>query len=1467
MTRLPALAVAFGLLAAGPSRAEDPRPLKVLFLGDNGHHKPAERFRQLEPVLAKRGIELVYTDKAAALSRESLAPYDGLLVYANTTKISPEQEKALLDFVEGGKGFIPLHCASYCFLNSPKYVELVGAQFQKHGTGTFTTTVADPDHPVMKGYKGFESWDETYVHTRHNETGRTVLEYRVEGDRKEPWTWVRTQGKGRVFYTAWGHDQRTWGNPGFQELVERGIRWACGQDPTRVTRPAKGTAPSASASPFDRTFPVPEMTPKRTDVKPFEYDDVGKKIPNYTPSRTWGVQGEPFSKMQRPLDPEESQKHIVVPKGFRAELFVTEKELGGKPICMTWDERGRLWAALTMDYPNELHPPAKGRDRIVVCEDTDGDGRADKVTVFADGLSIPTSLAFARGGVIAFDATQTVFLKDTDGDGKADVRQVLFGTWNMRDTHGGPSNMQYGLDNWVWAMQGYNDSRLTVGGEQHRFRQGFFRFRPDGSKLEFVRSTNNNTWGFGMSEEGVVFGSTANGNPSEYMPIPNRYYEAVRGWAPSLVLRGIADSYKYRPITEHVRQVDFHGGYTAAAGHALYTARAYPPEYWNRTAFVAEPTGHLVGTFVLRREGSHFRSSNPFNLFASDDEWAAPIMAEVGPDGNVWVIDWYNFIVQHNPTPRGFKTGKGAAYENDLRDKTHGRIYRVVCEAAGSAKDTGARLSLAGATPGQLVAALKRDNLFWRRHAQRLLVERGDKDVLPALYSLARDTTVDAIGLNVGAIHALWTIHGLGALDGSNPEATAVAVAALRHPSAGVRRNAVQVLPPDEKAVEAILNAGLTRDPDPQVRLMTLLALADRPPSPRAAAAVAEALGRPENADDRWIPDAATAAAARNADGFLRAVAAQKRPTEKLLAVTGVVAEHYARGGPADGVGPVFAALADADPAVADAVVRGLAKGWPANKPPKLDERIEKDLARLSARLSPERRGSLVRLATGWGSKQFARAGAEIAGSLLARVADAALKPEDRVAAAAELVGYKPTDKEVAAAVIAQVTPQAPPDLAVGLLRALRASESPDAAALILDRLPALTPAARSAGIAVLLARPEWARRLVAAVDAGKLQITDLALDQKQALAEHPDPAVRRAALALLKRGGALPSPDRQKVIDDLLPITKEKGDPAAGQMAFRNQCAKCHTHSGEGQNIGPDLTGMAVHPKEELLVHILDPSRSVEGNFRVYKVVTKDGRTVQGMLASESRTAVEVVDAEGKKQTVLRDDIDELAASNKSLMPDGFEKQLTRKELTDLLEFLTRKGKYLPLPLDRAATAVSTRGMFYSEDAPEQRLVLPDWKPRTVEGVPFVLTDPQGDKVPNVVLLYGPEGKIPPKMPKSVTLPCNTPAKAIHLLSGISGWGYPYTDKGSVSMTVRLHYAGGKTEDHRLVNGEHFADYIRRVDVPGSKFAFATRGRQQVRYLKVEPRERETVERIELVKGPDGTAPVVVAVTVELPE
>jgi putative membrane-bound dehydrogenase-like protein len=1443
MTRV-ALVVAAVVVLCAAEPAGKPRTLKVLFLGDNGHHQPALRFRQLQPVLARRGIDLVYTDKVEALNPKSLAGYDALLVYANTTAISPEQEKALLDFVASGKGFIPVHCASYCFLNSPQYVKLVGAQFERHGTGVFRTTAATTDHPILKGFGSFESWDETYVHTRHNDTDRTVLEYRVEGERKEPWTWVRTHGKGRVFYTAWGHDERTWGHPGFQNLLERGIRWAIGGDPS-VAGPYR-----------DR----PAMTAKRTDVKPFEY--VPARVPFYPPGKNWGTTAEPLTQMQKPLQTAESIKHLVTPVGFEVKLFADEKLLGGgKPICMNWDERGRLWVALTYDYPNELQPEGKGRDRIVVLEDNDGDGVADKATVFAEKLSIPTSLAFWRGGVVVHQAPHTIYLRDTDGDGKADERKVLFSGWGTSDSHAGPSNLHYGLDNWLYGIVGYSGFDGVVAREHLRFGQGFYRFRP-GGKLEFLRSTNNNSWGVGFSEEGLLFGSTANGNPSVHLPIPNRYYESVRGWS-STGLGGIADSPQMETITDRVRQVDHHGHFTAAAGHALYTARAYPQEYWNRTAFVTEPTGHIVATFPLREAGASFRSHNDWNLLASDDEWTAPIMAEVGPDGHVWVIDWYNYIVQHNPIPPGFKPGKGGAYETELRDKKHGRIYRVVWKDARPS----APFTLAGATPQKLIATLKNDNMFWRTHAQRLLVERGDRDVVPALVALVKDPSVDPVGLNVGAIHALWTLHGLGALNGTSAEATAATVSALRHSSAGVRRNAVQVLPPRAQSVQAILDAGLLGDVDPHVRLAGLLAIADQPPAPAAGTALVALLHDDAVMSDRWLSDALTSAAAAQDAAFLPALARDrgKPMPAAAAAIVERVAEHHARGEPVRSIASLLTALQDADPGVTTAIVAGLARGWPRDATPAIDADTEKVLASLVAKLPAAGRSQLITLTDRWGSKVLDKYAATLVAGFLAQMQDERQSDAVRIAAAAQLIDFRKSDEASARRVLDVLTPRTSPQLTQGLLDAIAKSDAGPVGAAVTVRIPGFTPAGRGGALRLLLGRADWTAALLDAIEKGTVPLADLSLDQKQRLASHPVAAIAARAKKLLARGGGLPNPDRETVIAERLALTKRSGDPTAGKTVFKTHCAKCHMHSGEGEKIGPDLTGMNVHPKDHLLIDILDPSRSVEGNFRLYTLTTKSGRTLTGLLTSETKTAVELFDAEAKKHTVLRDDIDELAASTKSLMPEGFEKQMSETDLVNLLEFLTHRGRFLTLPLEKAATVVSTRGMFYSEAAEAERLIFSDWSPKVFEGVPFRLIDPRGDRIPNVLLLYGPQGAIPPRMPKSAKVPCNAVAKTIHLLSGVSGWGFPLGEKGSVSLIVRLHYDDGRTEDHALKNGDQFADYIRRVDVPGSKFAYALRS-QQIRYIAINPRRPETIKDLEFIKGPDNTAPLIMAATIEAP-
>jgi putative membrane-bound dehydrogenase-like protein len=826
-----------GALALGEGRR-----IEVLFLGDKGHHKPEERVHELTEALGPRGFNITYTENLDDLNRDYLARYDGLMIYANIGRLDPEKEQVLLDYVASGKGLIPIHCASYCFLNSKPYIALVGAQFKSHKTGVFTAEIVKPDHPAMKNVEPFEAWDETYVHHQHNDD-RVVLMERVEGDRREPWTWVRTHGKGRVFYTASGHDQRCWTHAGFHQLIESGTLWAIGE---------------AAASEV-----------RKLAIQPREYE-VRDTVQNYERRKV------PL-KYQLPLSPEEAQKHIQVPVGFEAQLYASEPDIRC-PMSFTWDERGRLWVLESMDYPNKVIADRKGRDRITICEDSDGDGKADTFKVFAEGLNIPTGMVRVRDGVLVAHAPEFVYYEDTDGDDKADRTRVVNSGWGRGDTHGGPSNLRFGLDNYLWGCVGYSSFNGEVGGLKKNFGRGLYRFNLEGTFLEFVAQFSNNSWGLGFGETGDIFGSTANNTHHMHIPVPIRYYEKVKGMGKGrgqITAGGekLDSHFKMHATTPNIRQVDVHKGYTAAAGHNMYTARTYPKAYWNRVALVCEPTGGLVHRGILEPKGAGYvEPYDGWNLISSSDEWFSPIHAEVGPDGQVWVADWYNFIIQHNPTPSlgrgGFagKNGKGNAHENPLRDEQHGRIYRVVYTAGPTSKIT----RLDRDKPAQLVAALANDNMFWRQTAQRLLVERGDVDVVPGLIEQVKHTKQDELGLTPGAIHALWTLKGLGVLDGNGDAADQAAVEALRHPSAAVRKNAALVLPNTPASARAIVASGILNDSNLNTRAGALLALSDQPESVEAGAHL-HAIQKEVAQGDRFVDLAHQVAVAKHASGYLKA--------------------------------------------------------------------------------------------------------------------------------------------------------------------------------------------------------------------------------------------------------------------------------------------------------------------------------------------------------------------------------------------------------------------------------------------------------------------------------------------------------------------------------------------------------------------------------------------------------------------
>lgn len=834
--------------SSGDQQAGNDSPkIEVLFLGHDSEHHNSEAYAPiLASALADDGINFTYTEDPADLNDQNLGKYDALLLYANHDSISTSQQQALLSFVENGNGFIPIHSASFCFRNSEAFVELVGAQFESHETGTFTAEITNAEHPITDELSEFETWDETYVHTMHNED-RTVLMQREE----EPWTWVRTHGDGKVFYTAYGHDERTWEKEGFQELVKEGIVWSVSDQVRQEWEQ------------FVAELPELQFEERET-------------IPNYRKL-------EPAPEYQLPLSPENSQKFMQVPVGFDVELFAAEPQIIN-PIDMIWDEKGRLWVLETIDYPNTVREEdGVGDDRLKILEDTDGDGRADKTTVFADSLNIPTSLVFANGGVVVSQAPHFLFLKDTDGDDKADVREKIISGWGTYDTHAGPSNLHYGFDNQIWGTVGYSGFEGTVNGESMEFTQGFYRFNRDFDNidLEYLTTTSNNTWGLGFTETGEVFGSTANNTHAVYMGIPRRYY-ADYEWPESSSRRDrwgagnekIDGHYAMHPLIRDYLQVDVHGGFTAASGFQFYTARQFPQEYWNRIAFVSEPTGGLTHNAIIEENGAGYTESDGWNILASHDRWTSPVQAKVGPDGSLWVLDWYNFIVQHNPTPTeesaGFDTeeGEGNAHVNPLRDREHGRVYRITYNGAEETEP----MTLSQDNPQQLVEALGHSNMFWRKTAQRLLVQQGNTDVLPELYALVENEQVDETGLNSAALHALWTIHGLGALDGSNDEALQTAIGALDHPAAGVRKTAVKVLPRNDEANQAMLDSGVLQDSDPKTQREAILATVEMESSEDIGQALYEVSQNSEAMSDKWIAEAMKLAASKHEEGFTGAM-------------------------------------------------------------------------------------------------------------------------------------------------------------------------------------------------------------------------------------------------------------------------------------------------------------------------------------------------------------------------------------------------------------------------------------------------------------------------------------------------------------------------------------------------------------------------------------------------------------------
>lgn len=868
--------------------------LSVMFMGgpEDGSHNAPDRQAQISEFLQNRGIEVYYTDRQDDLLKDTLHRYDAWILFDNRSELTQAQEDSLISFVqEEGGGFIGIHSASACFTESDRFINHIGGQFQSHGYGEVTSNREMPDHPIFTGFDPIVTEDETYVHTNLNTDNNVIAtatgpEF-AEGTTPQPWTWVRQEGEGRIFYTAFGHGSGPWAERGFKKMIENAIRWTSGNEDTI----AEDT----------RTLEPLQFT--EADVPFYPGGATQQTVPPEVGS------GTSWNMMQEPLSPDQTAARTITPEGFDIRYFVTEEilpdSIDGNILNMVFDERGRCYLALSQDYPNSA---GENRDSIVICEDTDGDGQADEFTVFADGLSIPTAITIANGGVFVANLGQSeeegamLFLEDTNGDDQADEETVLFSGFDNGDTHASVNELKVGIDNWIWGQVGYSGFSGTVGGEEYDFASAVYRFRPDGSEFQIMGSLPGNQAGVGFDEEGLAFASAATaGQPSNYLAIPGPYYQYVNGVSSSGRTVNISDTNRFIHATDRIRQVDYHGGYTAATGQSFYTARSYPKKYWNDTAFVGDGTGHLLGTFWKEPDGASFTAHNANNIAASTDAWFSPTYSQVGPDGNLWLIDLYEYIFQHNPTPDGFDNGEGNAYQTPLREKQMTRLMRIEY-----GDDNSQQMDLGNAGPSALVNALSHDNMFWRQEAQRLLVERGEMDVVSDVVSVVQNNSPDELGIAKGAVHALWTLHGLGALEeGASSSSINAAINALGHSSAAVRLNSLRVLPGTAAVRDAILNNNLVTDNNMRVRMWAILALARTPSSDAAGQAIFQMIDAGDNIDDDLLREATLIGGATHAQGFISAYEdtyggpPDDEPGEPPNVATNPGFEETADGGPA----------------------------------------------------------------------------------------------------------------------------------------------------------------------------------------------------------------------------------------------------------------------------------------------------------------------------------------------------------------------------------------------------------------------------------------------------------------------------------------------------------------------------------------------------------------------------------------
>ncbi|MAX36176.1 MAG: dehydrogenase [Gimesia sp.] len=969
-----------------------------------------------------------------------------------------------------------------------------------------------------------------------------------------------------------------------------------------------------------------------------------------------------------PVSPERAEQTFRLRNGFQMELLAAEP-LVTDPVAMQYDENGLAYVIEMNDYPytdkskDEAWAEQKSAPigKIRILEDVDGDGKFDRSTVFAEELSWPTGLAFWKGGVYVSATPDIWYFKDTDGDHKADIRRKVFTGFRKFNVQAVMNNLKWGLDHHIYGAGGSNggvihsntaektdpinmgrrDFRFTAGTEKFDVISGGARFGNtfDDWGNRFICNIRNPLMHIVLPTEYLM--------RNRYLPVTSAINDvAVAGdsiavyrasppepWRVINAKRLASDPNSRSPRSEQHAT----GFVTSSAGATVYRGTAYPPEYYGN-AFIGEVAGNLVMRYLMQPDGVTFtarRAHDKVEFLASTDNWFRPVNFLNAPDGTLHVLDMYRENIEHPwSIPDDIK-----AHLDLTSGRDRGRIYRLVPPEFPTDYQKPAPPRLGSASIKTLVSELENPNVWWRDTAHRLIFERQDPAAVPLLKQLFQQSASP-----LARLHALWSLEGLKVLTDDT------LLQALADSEPEIRRTAIRLaekrMNQNEKLQIKIL--ALAADSDPRVRFQAAFTLGEMN-NPQAADALYQIARR--DLDDVWIRTAVLSSLSETTAPFLK----------------NMLADEEFAGSPA--AKPLLSQLSN---------VIGTRQQLPEVK------QILELTASYESPGQPQVSAALqdtVILAIGQGLKRSGKTllifpaddQGQAAEMLRRRIANARQTAADRSQPlevrqqAIELLSC--TDlMQAEASLISLLDAREPQAIQTAVVAALTSFSDTKIAELLLERYPSLTPSVRTEIVNQLLRRQNWILRLFAAIADRTVSIAQIPQVRRTILMKSPNPEIKQQAEKLFAGDTLGP---RREIIAAYQPALDLKTDLAAGKVIFKRECLTCHKLGKEGYEVGPNLATIKNRTASEILVHVLDPNKEVSPNYLEYVVVTDVGLIETGIIVNETPSSITLKKAENKEITILRENIEEIRSSGKSLMPEGFEKKIKTREMADLIAYL----------------------------------------------------------------------------------------------------------------------------------------------------------------------------------------------------